>query len=461
MAKITYTQAELDENFDFFKSIVLKNRTKSLNLDASKEEVFVEFMNRLFANEFKQTDNLHNLMAKTYVQHKPNEIRSFVSLEDLEIKKPIRLVSHFFNSYIKDGDFQFNTIADFNDALAKVYADKMEEVFGDIVFVNYNNVNLKDEFSFKSKFIKYMSEKGYKTFSDDPSFMICENKKHPVEAKEENQKFLLDAYNNVVKIFVSNYANHIKKNEEKFDRFWQTIKLFVDNVELRLTSESKRDPQFIKDKKVVDSYFEVGLHDVKKKNTKFGKHYDKWEEVKKAIKKVSENTALPQDKKTINDFYEFILQIGKALTVVDENNQNYPLNYFVLSEYEPAEFLDMLTYLQKKDALSDKQKDDIAAVKTLVRQNVFTYFSQANIGKSFKVKEFLDMHFKGVIKKNKNFSIDLENEENYSQFVGNVEKVIKQYNLPNTEQCVKLLGNELTNGRKPINLNFAEKEITK
>lgn len=459
MAKAKITKEMLDENFEWFKEIVKNYHVKTINLNLTKEEILDEVMTKIFAGDFDNLKSASKIVIKSYVEQKPEEIKPFVSLEDIEIRKPLLVLQDFFSKYIKEGEYTFKTFAEVNEELAKVYSDKMEDVFGDVVFVNYPNLNLAETYSFKRKFLAKMQEKGYKEFSQDSCFLI-KNKIEQPQIKQENQSMLLRAYNDVMQIYVENYRDFQRKDKESFEKFWELIELFLDNVEVRLSEESKKNPKFVENKQKADKFFEANLHEVKSKIAKFGKHYQDLEKARIASKKIAQGQASEQDLKSVDDIYQTILQVGKVLSIKDEKGINYPANYFTATKFEPSALLNIINFIEKDANLSQEQIDKLAPIKTMIRQ-AFPNFSQTNIGNNFEIVQLLDLRFKGVKKTNENVLYDFSDDKQYKNFVEKVENVVKENNLPKTEQCIYYVARDLANGRYPINLKENEKHKIK
>ncbi len=452
MAKIKLTEEEKQEQFEWYLELAKNYAVKPLDLNKGKDLVFADFMNRLFAKEFDQGAKIYKLLEKSYAMFQPEKLKEFLSYEDIKIKKPIDLVSAFFNDFIVKTEQPFKNLVEFNDTLAKCYVDEIEKDFGNFAFAPCSNINMKDDF--KANFLKYMKDKGYIVVDNYQNFFIRENGKEKIG--DENQKVLLNAYETIVKMYIDHYSDFMKKDRQSFDRFWNVVKLNLENIELRLTSESKTSEIFVKNKAKADQFFQVSMKKVLK-NSKITEQFEEFEKVKSAVKNLVADIADENDKKTVNDFYKMIEKVGDALSVVGKDGQPYPVNYYLVTKFEPIEFLDIVTYLQKKDIWTDEQKNNLSRIKTLVRQN-FPVPAQSPLGKDLKVKEVLDLRFKGVKTKTKSSYVDLSEDSAYTQFVKKVEDVITQHNLPRSELCITLIGKEFMKGREPINFKFVNRE---
>lgn len=459
MASIELTREEQEEQFEWYKKLVRNFALKPIDLSASKEEVFAELISRIFEKKLEPVDRVYKTIERSYLEYKPDVLKEYLSLEDLRIKNPIQLVGRFFSDYIKDGETSFKNIGDFNDALAKVYVEKIEEIFGNAVFIPSSNINAKSENSFKSKYLKYLSAKGYvATDGFQNFFMRLGAEIKTVEKHGVGQRILLESYDNIIKIYIDHYSSFAKKDKETFDKFWEMVKFNLDRIESKLTDESKQNEKFVKNREKAKHHFEVVLRQSVTKNSKFSEHFKEFEKTKISVENIVQGKASEEDRKQVNEFYGMIERVGQLLSVVDEDGVNYPVNYYVATKFEPSEFVEILTYLQKRPIWNEEQRVKIATVKTKIRQN-FSVPTCAPLGKGVKINEVLDHRFKGTTTKIKNSVVDLSDEAAYAKFVDDVEKVIKEYKLPCSELCITLVGQEFCRKRPPVCLKGVEKTL--
>lgn len=459
MASISLTEKEQEEQFEWYAKLVRNFAMKPIDLGAPKDEVFAELISRIFEKKLEPVDRVYKTIERSYLEHKPEVLREYLSLEDLRIKNPIQLVERFFSDYIKDDCGSFKNIGDFNDALAKVYVDKIEEIFGNVVFVPSSNITAKSDNSFKSKYLKYLAAKGYVPTENLQNFFMrpgadnSENKKGVAE-----QRILLEAYDSIIKIYIDHYSSFAKKDKETFEKFWEMVKFNLDRIEDKLTSESKQNEKFVKNREKAKHHFEVILRQSVKNNSKFSEHFKEFEKVKVSVENILQGKSSEEDKKRVNEFYGMIEKVGKVLSVVDENGLNYPVNYYVATKFEPPELVEILTYLQKRPIWTEEQLEKITTVKTKVRQN-FPNPTSSPLGKGVKVKDVLDHRFKGTTTRIKNSVVDLSDENAYATFVEGVENVIKEYDLPYSELCITLIGQEFCRKRPAVCLKGVEKTL--
>lgn len=456
--KLELTLAEQEEQFEWYAKLIRNFAMKPFDLSASKEEIFAELISRTFEKKLEPVDRVYKTIERSYLEHRPEVLREYVSLEDLKLKKPIELLERFFREYIKEDVEPFKNIGDFNDALAKVYVDQIEEIYGDMAFIPSSYINAKANNTFKSRYLKYMADKGYVAADSLQNFFIRADGKGKGGAKIANQRILLEAYETIVKVYIDNYSSFARKDKESFDRFWGMVDFNLERIEGKLTEQSKKDPRFVRNKERARHYFEVILHQSVRNNAKFTEHFKEFEKVKASVDKVALGGATEEDLKRISEFLKMVENVGVALSVVDEKGMNYPVNYYVATKFEPCELIEILTTLQKRQIWTEEQAKKIASTKTKIRQNFPTQM-QSPVGKGVKVRDVLNHGFKGSMTKINGVVVDLSKEDVYDKFVESVENTIKQYDLPYSELCISLIGKEFCRKRQAVNFKGAEKTL--
>lgn len=444
------TELEKEELFDWFKERVKMARGKEIDLTLPRDELLISFMDRALKYEFKTGEDIQNIIQKSFVKYKPDVLKEFVDLEDLKLKKPaeLKLLSRFFNDYIENSGKNFKNMTEFYEELARCYAQKIEDIYGEMAYLDLSS--FKGEF--KSKICDALKENGYIAFKGDPNFLIGQNFEKTIEVKEENQNYLLETYEKITKKYIVNYADYIKNNKEKFEQFWDMISMFIENVEMRLSEQSKQNPNFIKNKQKVIECFEVALDKSIKNNVRFSEHFAEFERVRKAIEDKRRGIESAEADRRINMFFRMIKKVDDVLSIEDENGQNYPINYYTATNFEPSEFMDVLnTFKGIKNFWSKEQLQLITSVSTKVRK---TFLGQTTIHykKFANVRDVLDLRFKGSTITNKNGVLDLSNMAAYQSLVENVEDIIKTHKLPSSAMCITFIAKDLTRGRHPINL---------
>ena len=452
MAKMVLTEEEKKEQFDWYIEIAKNYSVKPLNLNAPKEEVYAEFIKRYMTKEMDQASKFYKVLEKSYATYKPEKLKDILSYEDIKIKKSTDLLELFFEDLIGSKQ-KFKNIVEFNETLTRLHTQKLEDVFGNIAFATCSYITVKEDSAFKGPFIKSMKDRGYVMAEGFQNIFIHKNPHEKLEIKKENQGLLLDAYKEIVRIYVDHYSDFVKKDRQTVEKFWDVVKLATENIEARLTIESKRSEEFLSCKAKLTNCFEVSLKKVFK-NSRISELFEEFEAVKDATKRLETKNASESDKLLVNKFYKMIEKVGEVLSVVGKDGQPHPVNYYLATKFEPLEFIEIITYLQKKDIWTEEQRKLITQVKTLIRKNFdkqnCTAIPKSILGKDLNVKEVLDIRFKGVITRTKTSLVDLTDEKDYLQFVKNVEDVVKKYDFPHSEWCISLIGKEFIKGRQPV-----------
>lgn len=459
--------------YENFREWALGFNEKTFNLESSKIDIFYDFFKKFLNNDYKSMQDFSRGILKSYIvastdEVVPIEIVPFIKAEDLKIKD-IALINKFLNDYIVDEgkSVEIKTAAETYRTVAKILVDKLDEMFGDVVYLNMMDQNAK----ISNELRRYLSEayksNGYVAYSKDPRFLIrqtSDDKK--VEIKEEYQPMLLTMYSTIVKRYIIEYGNHIHPNlsVEKFNEFWDVVELYLNSVESRLSAESKKSEKYLKYKEIVDRFYTVTKEKIRRTCIKEGRNGDYYKLVKTAIDQLKKKESTAETMEVLKDFYSKIEKVNKGLRIEDENGENYPANYFLCMPVHPSMAIELMTKLQKTGFLNEEQIRFVGDTKRLVRTSmpVANVYSPviSNTGDVENPKNILTP-FKIFTKFPDGNVSDLASEEKYNCFVSKVEKYMEEHNLPKNNVCITMVGKDIARGREPLNIDGIETEKVK
>lgn len=443
------------EVYQNFKEWVMRFSERPFDLNGSKEKVAEEFYERFLAGYYKSIKEFSKSVLKSYVLTEEEEIIDFVKPEDLIIKKPVDLINKFLNEYIVDhGKVDCQNTNDVSSVVSKLIFEEAEKVFGDVIYLDMLNPKFKTIPEIKRGVVEAYKKEGFLPYSKDVRFLIRKEKTAEINGGAKHQAALLRIYNYIFDSYIKNYQSHIHRDfsEDQYNEFWTVVKLCLDNIESRLTEESKKNEKFVETKHFVDIFFESTKERVRRTFTKEGRYGDYYNVIKNSLKNYLSGSYDNQDVQNLQQFYERIELVNEALKVTDDKNQNYPANYFVYMPIHPATILDLLSRFQKSDFLSEKQKLVVGDTKRWIRAT-FPNPYLSNTGDVAKVRDVL-LPFKNKTQFSDGTVRDLTSDEKYNEFVGKVENYIKQNNLPGYSLCISCVGKDIYKGREPINTNL-------
>ena len=443
------------EVYQNFKEWVMRFSERPFDLNGSKEKVAEEFYERFLAGYYKSIKEFSKSVLKSYVLTKEEEIIDFVKPEDLIIKKPVDLINKFLNEYIVDhGKVDCQNTNDVSSVVSKLIFEEAEKVFGDVIYLDMLNPKFKTIPEIKRGVVEAYKKEGFLPYSKDVRFLIRKEKTAEINDGAKHQAALLKIYNYIFDSYIKNYQAHIHRDfsEDQYNEFWTVVKLCLDNIESRLTEESKKNEKFVETKHLVDTFFESTKERVRRTFTKEGRYGDYYNVIKNSLKNYLGGSYDNQDVQNLQQFYERIELVNEALKVTDDKNQNYPANYFVYMPIHPATILDLLSRFQKSDFLSEKQKLVVGDTKRWIRAT-FPNPYLSNTGDVAKVRDVL-LPFKNKTQFSDGTVRDLTSDEKYNEFVGKVENYIKHNNLPGYSLCISCVGKDIYKGREPINTNL-------
>ncbi len=449
---MAFKDSEIYQNF---KEWVMRFNERPFDLTRSKEEVAEEFYERFLSGYYKSVKDFAKSVLKSYILTNEDEIIEFVKPEDLIIKKPVDLINKFLNEYIVENDkVDCQNTNDVSEAIAKLIFAEAENVFGNVIYLDMLNPKFKTVPEIKRGVVEAYKQEGFLPYSKDVRFLIRKEKTAEINGGTKHQIALLKMYDYIFENYIKNYQSHIHKDfsEDQYNEFWTVVKLCLDNIENRLTEESRKNEKFVEDKHLADTFFESTKEKVRRTFTKEGRYGDYYNVIKNSLKNYLGGNYDNQDIQNLQQFYQRIELVNGALKITDEKRQNYPANYFVYMPIHPATILDLLSRFQKSTFLSDKQKLLVGDTKRLIRAT-FPNPYMSNTGDVAKVGEVL-LPFKNKTQFSDGTVRDLTSDEKYNEFVGKVENYIKQNNLPGYSLCISCVGKDIYKGREPINTNL-------
>lgn len=454
--------------YENFREWVLGFDEKTFNLESPRIDIFYDFFKKFLNNDYKNMQDFARGILKSYMftatdEIVPVEIVPYIKAEDLKIRE-IPLINKFLNDYIVDEgkSVEIKKSADTYKAVAKIIVDKLDEVFGDVVYLNMMDQSVKISSELKRTLAEAYKQNGYVAYTRDPRFLIRQTSdgKKP-EIKEEYQPMLLTMYSTIVKRYIIEYANHIHQNLsiEKFNEFWDVVELYLSSVESRLSEESKKSEKYLKYKEVVDKFYSTTKEKVRRSCIKEGRNGDYYKLVKTAIDQLNKGEATDETREVLKDFYSKIEKVNKGLRIKDENGDNYPANYFVCMPVHPSMALELMTKLQKTGFLNEEQIKFVGDTKLLMRKSlpVANVYSPivSNTGDVENPRSVLTP-LKIYTRYPDGRVSDLAGDEEYGCFVDKVEKYIEEHNLPKNNVCITMIGKDIARGREPLNMEGIE-----
>lgn len=444
--------------YNNFIEWVKRYNEKTFDLKAPKEEITEEFYDRLMNGYYKNLNELSMSILKSYVMVNNDEVMAFVSPEDLVINKHLKLINKFLNEYVLENNVECNNKTDIINTIANAIFEDAKKTYGSALYMEILSPKCKVIPQVKSAVVNLYKSQGFVSYSRDCRFLFKKEKDVTIPTSARRQKKLLNTYNFIADQYVKNYKIHINKNltEEKYNELWAVIKTCLNNIENRMTAETKKDPSFIASKAIADDFFVNKQEGVRRSVTRAGRHGDYYLQVKESLKHFLSGEYNDSDVKNLSEFYDRLNVLKKALSIKDSKNKNYPTNYFVCMPIHPLTAIDLISKFQRSGFLTQEQEQNVASAKSLIRSS-FSSPYMTNSGDVADSKDVL-LEYKhktvfpdGTVK-------DYTEDANYDKFIGQVDSYIEAHHLPKYAECISCVGQELFRGREPINLG---KEVVK
>lgn len=451
-----------DAIYENFVDWVMRFNQKTFDLTLPKEDVAEQFTDRLLIGYYKNINDLYMAILKSYIITKEDEVADFVVPEDLVIKKPVSLINKFLNEYVTDEKVECKNKNDVINTIAGLIFEDCKNTFGSVIYLEMVNQKFKAMPEVKSAVIDLYKKDGYVAYTKDPRFLIGTKKESRLSNEPRQQKRLLDAYISIVDNYIKNYKVHINKNftEEQYNKLWSVVRLCLNNIEDRLTENFKLDEKYIVAKNLTDKFFKTKQEEVRKALTRAGRHGDYCLQIKESIKKFASGNYEETDVQNLNEFYDRLKVLKKALSITDSNNKNYPTNYFVCMPIHPLTAIDLISKFQKSGFLTKEQESNVSLAKRLIRES-FPFQYMANNGDVEDVKSVLLAYKHKTVFPNGQVK-DLSSDESYAEFVKEVEDYLVENKLPKNSVCISSVAHDMIRDREPINMGKkeTEKELT-
>lgn len=185
--------------------------------------------------------------------------------------------------------------------------------------------------------------------------------------------------------------------------------------------------------------------------------------ITKSIKKFKSECARQEDIENLDDFYLRIDLTNRALSIKDEKGF-LPANYFVFMPV-PLYYINRVLrefafcgFLKDKDICPLNELIE----KTSFKAGIFSMSFLTTVEVPINTKILLENRFKlKSTRSDGTINFDFSSDEKFDEFLDKVYGTIEKYNLPNTETCCIILGNDIAKGRNPINLKGLEAEMEK
>lgn len=431
---------------------------KPFDLSKSAEEVNAQFVERYLKGDFKRIKVLANAILKSYVPERYEEIKGFVSTADLSIINYVGLIEKFALTICPESVLPKEPVKNSEELkkfLGEIVAENLVETMGDALYVRSMTLGEMDT---KTHVKDALRERGFQQFSKKLEFFLREQtgEKDPAS----NQDLLLSIYCSVVNDYIKNYSTHTKKRSKKenFEQIWNVVEIFLAEAEQKMTAETIQNPIFVKAKEATEWFFGNVKERLYSTDVYEGNRGEYYLMLSKALKHKKDDCATPEDDAVIVDFCHKIENLNRALSIVDAEGNNYPVNYFKCMPIHPSNIIECMTKLDAVgSAYEEFDRKTLVETKTLISKTMMgmrKYNSGDRCDVSDVLKEFRMKYERGE------FSIDLTDDKQFSQFIGDVDKIIEENELPRNEMCIWLVGRDLFRGRKtPVKVDSESGKI--
>ena len=452
-------QEERDFACDMFVDWIQNYPVKAFDLDNAKSDLFYMFVKRnvngdyssatslaaaILKSQFMRLAKEENGLEKLYAYVDQLDKTRQISIEDLRLRHYGKIVEDFLNEKILDekNRVTITSIKDIYKACAQSIISEMEEIYGNIIFLPLAGTMAQA----RDEFVAEYSARGYKPYKKDTRFLI---KDGPQEVKivEEHQPYLLRSYGKVVKDYVMKVGRYVTDQTtiKNYDEFWGTIKSYLDNIESRMTEETKASAQFEALKLVVNDFFEVAMDRIKKIYIPEGKKGDYYNNLTLAFKNFCAGKASAEDKKILADFYARSEELSKTAFAKrnDKGAPEHPVNYFACMPMHPMLYRVITSRIIKSGILTKEQHDIINDARTCVGK-VFNQGEPNN--KGYKNDIF---HIDVALSEYRmsNGAVNFIDDENFAKLIEETRQIMQANNLPESSLCAKSVAHEIVAGR--------------
>lgn len=455
-------KSKINENYitdDYFDDWVTHLPYQPFDLRKSKDEMFYEFYNRMMSSEIGNWEDLSKTILKSYYLQKPEDAKQYCDVKRLRVANPMGLIADFLNKYLSASENSCNGNTTSMDAYAKFITQKLEKIFGDVIFFNSDSKHLT---SLKDRVQSKLKANGYEFGSSlNPQILKIADKKsgkHPPDNEEvlKYQNLLMQEYKNAVEKYLQNPQKYLTQewSGATFDKFWGTVRDFCENCEQRFTAQSKQNPQIVALENQVHEFFEKKLEVLRTKYTRDGVMGRYGAKLSASLQKYTAGKATERDMQTLLEFENRMYILEKALSVRDENG-NFPLNALVVLPMPIPVARDIMFQFIRSGFCEADKTARLYNIRSMLNplvagqlRNEYLVIENPNFLLSkFKLKcTYFDKNTQ--TQKETDFSSD----EKFQQLKEQTTRIVQQYNLPHYAICYNLIAYNLVRGRQPINL---------
>lgn len=452
-------------DMDYFDDWVRHLPYNVFDLNASKEEMFTQFYNKLMAGEFKNCDDLSKMVMKSYYTQRPQEAQPFINASTININKPHKLLMDFYNRYLADNPLEDVESQEVLSTFATFFTQKLQEIFGRVVYLDFKKS--LDGSMFKSKTKSLLKAMGYSNGLYTPKFFRMNGHKNEEtwqnpQTATRYQNFIVQQYQNIVNTYIQNYLKFVINGMEgsEFDQLWGCVQAFCQNCEQMFLPQTQQDKQIIEAEAKVHDFFENRLEVLRAKYTKDGQNGRYAAKVNAALEKFAKGTATEKDRQTLAEFENRMYILQSALSVTDKNG-NFPLNAFVIFPMPVQTAKELMQKFIKSGFCDSEKTQRLYHIRSML-SHLFTdefreqYLIIENpdfMLTKFKIKcRYFDKNTK------KYKETDFSTEENFAKLKKQVKQTMEQYSLPRFVACYNLIAYNVIRGRAPIKLTDQQLE---
>lgn len=179
--------------------------------------------------------------------------------------------------------------------------------------------------------------------------------------------------------------------------------------------------------------------------------------VDEAYRNIVSGKSTEKDVDVIANFLQLCKAIDRAMTIRN-GKESYPCNYFLFApkDMTPIAFKSTVSKLLKKDVLNEEDTEFLANLKLKLSHKFpsegFHDFKDSKVHptemvlRNLRIKRTL--YFDG-----KKRELDFTTDEAFKELCQDVDRIIKEYDLPNYSYCVYSIGSALSRGCEPVFLN--------
>ena len=490
---------------DFFHKNHLK-KAKILDMSENNQtENFKELLKYLSQKEVKIQDFALSIYKLYSNLDREDEVIDFVSLEDAKIKSSqySPLVVKFLNDFLyteEDKDIMISPKATRQELLEGIYALIEKRISGNLPCFYYDFSKTNKNLIMQS-FESYLTNVKKYTIDSNINRLVFKNENKIESNAGISQEDLIEMYVNFIEnvaidFYKAKTFNRYVNANRNLDYEFGKVKFFKEVLESYMTEETK-NLKIIKACMEKVAFLDDGytIKEFKANSTYANSHGEYDVRVRKALK----DPFKPENKEILEQFYNDLKKIQKALLPAEVDGALHPVNYFKIMETEPYLVRDLIYKIQKR--ISDERKEYMIKAKNAIKSGQEKR-SLSSIMKEFKsqiandeTQEFLysintrlkfifpDLRLNTNNEKPKRFEKRDDRVEEAVEYVVNamhfndiylinnlsneslkiipseVADVLRKENLPLSSTCIKEIFKEFFKGIKKENIVSLPKEL--